>query len=54
MGPGWFTTGGHYILAWAEDGKNIIVNNPAAGSSRDKGAYDVFKKECRAYFIFTK
>jgi len=54
MGPCWFTTGGHYILAWTEDGKNIIVNNPAAGSSRDKGAYDVFKKECRAYFIFTK
>ena len=54
MGKGYFTSGGHYILAWTEDGKNIIVNNPGAGSSRDKGTYAVFKKECRAYFIFTR
>jgi peptidoglycan hydrolase-like protein with peptidoglycan-binding domain len=54
MGPGYFTTGGHYILAWTEDGKSVVVNNPGAGHSRDKGTYATFKKECRAYFIFTK
>jgi len=54
MGKGYFTSCGHYILAWADDGKNLLVNNPGAGSSRDKGTYDVFKKECRAYFIFTR
>jgi hypothetical protein len=54
MGKGYFTTGGHYILAYADDGKNLIVNNPGAGHSRDKGTYDVFNKECRAYWIFTR
>lgn len=54
MGPGYFTASGHFILAWMDDGANIIVNNPGAGHSRDKGSYDVFRKECKAYFIFSK
>jgi hypothetical protein len=54
MGPGYFTTVGHYILAWADDGKNLIVNNPGAGHLKDKGSYAIFTKECRAFFIFTR
>ena len=54
MGKGYFTSCGHYILAWADDGKNLIVNNSAAGSSRNSGTYAVFTKECRAFFIFTR
>lgn len=53
MGPGLFTKGGHYILAWADDGKNIVVNDPAR-TTRDRGPYAVFKTQTKQFFVFTK
>lgn len=53
MGPGYFTTAGHYILLWglSEGEGQILVNDPNS-TIRTKASYDIFKQQCRCYFIF--
>jgi hypothetical protein len=53
MSKGYFTTGGHYILAYDYDGANIIVNDPAS-TKRTKASKAIFKAQCVGYYIFNK
>jgi len=53
MGPGYFTTIGHYILLWglSEGGDQILVNDPNS-ETRTKASYDIFRQQSLNYFIF--
>ncbi len=53
MGKGYFTQGGHYILAYDYDGKNILVNDPVS-KIRTQADVALFKRESKQYFIFTR
>ena len=52
MGPGYFTSYGHYILLWGLDGAgNILVNDPNS-ETRTQASYDLFRAQACNYFIF--
>lgn len=53
MGPGYFTKHGHFILAYKYENGNIYVNDPAS-TERTHASTELFQKECKQYFIFTK
>jgi hypothetical protein len=53
MGPGYFTKGGHFILAYDYKDGYFIVHDPQ-NSSKTKGSHSLFVNECRQYFIFTR
>ncbi len=49
--PGYFTKGGHYILAYDVQNGEIIVNDPAS-LERTKATIELFKRESKQYFAF--
>ena len=50
MGPGTWTSGGHYVVAWWEDGK-VRINDPASTKdARVNGDPAAFKKEVKYYW----
>lgn len=51
MGPGYWTTGGHYICAWRYDGTYIYANDPAS-SKRTQQKQSDFVKQRKQYFCF--
>jgi len=51
MGPGYWTSGGHFICAWKYDGTYIYCNDPAS-SKRTKQKLTQFVKERKQYFCF--
>lgn len=51
MGKGYWTTGGHYICAWAYDTKYIYANDPAS-SKRKKQNISDFMNERKQFFCF--
>lgn len=51
MGPGYWTTGGHFITAWKYDNTYIYANDPAS-STRKKQKTAQFHKECKQYFCY--
>jgi len=52
MGPGYFTSYGHYILLWGLDGVgNILVNDPNS-VVRTQASYGLFREQAANYFIF--
>lgn len=51
MGPGYWTTGGHFICAWKYDNTYIYANDPAS-STRKKQKTAQFHKECKQYFCY--
>lgn len=51
MGPGYWTSGGHFICAWKAENGYIYANDPAS-SSRTKQKISDFQKERKCYFIF--
>lgn len=51
MGKGYWTTGGHYICAWAYDTKYIYANDPAS-SKRTKQSISDFMSERKQFFCF--
>jgi ABC-type bacteriocin/lantibiotic exporter with double-glycine peptidase domain len=53
MGPGFFTKGGHFILAYNVDAEDIAVNDPA-NKDRTRASIKTFINECRQYFILKK
>lgn len=57
MGPGKFTSSGHYILLWkvSEDGSKIMVNDPAsAASNRSYGTINEIKTQRKGFYCFPK
>lgn len=52
MGPGLWTKGGHYILAYGTDGTYVYVNDPAStSSSRTKAKLSQLLKESKYYAV---
>lgn len=51
MGPGYWTSAGHYICAWKYDGTYIYANDPAS-SKRTKQNQTDFLKQRKQYFCF--
>ena len=53
MGRGYFTNSGHFILPYRVEGNMIICHDPA-NKNRDRATVDLFRRECRQYFIFRR
>ena len=51
MGPGYWTSGGHYITLWKYDGTYIYANDPAS-SKRKKQKEADFKSQRKQFFCF--
>ena len=51
MGPGYWTSGGHFICAWKYDDVYTYANDPAS-STRKKQKTTDFKAQCKQYFCF--
>ena len=51
MGPGYWTSGGHYITAWKYDGTYIYCNDPAS-ATRKKQKQGDFVKQRKQFFCF--
>ena len=51
MGPGYWTSGGHYICLWKTDDTYMYANDPASGT-RKKQKLAQFEKERKQFFIF--
>jgi hypothetical protein len=51
MGPGTWTTGGHYIVLWGWDDKVRINDSMSTKDKRLNGDPDTFKKEVRMYWL---
>ena len=51
MGPGNWTSSGHYVLVWKIDGDTIYINDPASTkAARTKGNYSLFKQQVKYYW----
>jgi len=51
MGPGYWTSGGHYICVWKYDSTYIYANDPAS-SKRTKQAIAQFMRERKQFWCF--
>lgn len=51
MGPGYWTTGGHYICVWKYDSTYVYANDPASATRKKQKIAD-FKKQRKQYFCF--
>lgn len=51
MGPGYWTTGGHYICLWSTDDKYMYACDPAS-STRKKQKLAAFEEQRKQFFIF--
>lgn len=51
MGPGYWTSGGHYICAWKYENGYIYCNDPAS-AKRTKQKESDFSKQRKAFFCF--
>lgn len=51
MGPGNWTSSGHYVLLWKINGDTIYINDPASTkAARTKGSYSLFKQQVKYYW----
>lgn len=52
MGPGTWTSGGHFVLVWNIVGNVISINDPASTRlERTRGNYAVFKSQVKYYHV---
>ncbi|MCD7947977.1 MAG: C39 family peptidase [Oscillospiraceae bacterium] len=52
MGPGNWTSGGHFILWWKYDGGYVYINDPASTTSaREKNTLSLLQAQVKYYFI---
>lgn len=55
MGPGNWTSSGHYVLVWGIQGDTIYINDPASTkAARTKGSYSLFKQQVKYYWIIER
>ena len=48
MGPGNWTSSGHYVLVWGIQGDTIYINDPASTkAARAKGSYSMFNQQVK-------
>ena len=52
MGKGNWTSGGHYILWYSNDGDDVLINDPASTkATRARNKFSLLKSEVRFYWI---
>lgn len=52
MGPGNWTSSGHYVLVWKIDGDTIYINDPASTkAARTRGSWALFRQQVKYYWI---
>ena len=55
MGPGLWTTQGHYIVLWDVDDGIAYINDPASTDKiRTKNSYKTMASQCKQYFCFNQ
>ena len=55
MGPGLWTSAGHFILLWDVEDGTAYINDPASTkTSRTENSYNYMASQCRQYFCFNK
>ena len=55
MGPGNWTSSGHYVLVWKIDGDTIYINDPASTlARRTRGSYSLFKQQVKYYWTIER
>lgn len=55
MGPGNWTSSGHYVLVWKIEGDTIYINDPASTkAARTKGSYSLFKQQVKYYWTIER
>lgn len=55
MGPGNWTSSGHFVLVWNIVGNTIYINDPASTkAARTAGDYSLFKKQVKYYFTIKR
>ena len=55
MGPGNWTSSGHYVLVWKIDGNVIYINDPASTlARRTRGSYALFKQQVKYYWVIER
>ena len=55
MGPGLWTTQGHYIVLWDVDDGIAYINDPASTDKlRTKNLYKTMASQCKQYFCFNQ
>ena len=50
MGPGLWTSSGHFIVLWEEDGVYFILDPASTRPDRLRGDINRFRRECRMYW----
>jgi len=54
MGKGNWTSGGHYILWYSNDGDYVLINDPASTkAARVRNTFALLKSQCRKYWVIT-
>ena len=52
MGPGLWTSSGHFVLLWKLQGNTVFLNDPASTRlARTQGNYALFRKQVKYYFV---
>ena len=52
MGPKHWTSGGHFILWYSNDGDDVLINDPASTrADRLRNTWSLLKKEVRYYWV---
>lgn len=52
MGPGNWTSSGHYVVCYRIQGDTIYINDPASTKvSRTQGSYGLFKRQVKFYWV---
>lgn len=55
MGPGLWTSAGHFILLWDVENGVAHINDPASTKqSRTENSYNYMASQCKQYFCFNK
>lgn len=55
MGPGNWTSSGHYVLVWKIEGDTIYINDPASTkAARTKGSYSLFRQQVKYYWVIER
>ena len=52
MGPGTWTTSGHFVLMWGVDGNTVYINDPyTKKAANTRGNYATFKRQVKYYYV---
>ena len=55
MGPGLWTSSGHFVLVWEIQGNTVYLNDPASTkAARTRGDYTLFRRQVKYYFVIER